>query len=238
MPDLVMMVPSRGRPQHAVELAEAFAATCTADTDLWVVVDHDDPEATEYARLLDSYDVMVATSTAYRSGPGMVPALNQAALYVAEQIRPAAVGFMGDDHRPRTVGWDAAFLRSLKARLPALVYGNDLFQRGNLPTQVAMSTEIVEVFRWMAPPVLRHLFADDFWLDLGHGAAAIEYLPGVVIEHMHPAAGKAVMDGGYETVNAPTSHRRDQTAYHRWVDAGGLAACVAAVNQLKGVGSE
>ena len=47
MADLVVVVPSRGRPARARALVEAFEATCTADTELVFAVDEDDPHGAE-----------------------------------------------------------------------------------------------------------------------------------------------------------------------------------------------
>jgi hypothetical protein len=43
MPDLVVIVPTRGRPEAAAALAEAFRETCAADTTL-VLVEREDDE--------------------------------------------------------------------------------------------------------------------------------------------------------------------------------------------------
>ena len=55
----------------------------------------------------------------------------------------------------------------------------------------------------MVPPGMIHLYFDNFWLDFGRAMGKITYLPDVIIEHMHPAVGKAVLDAGYQEVNAP-----------------------------------
>ena len=93
------------------------------------------------------------------------------------------------------------------------MYGNDLFQRGNLPTQVAMSTAVVRALGHMAPPTLTHLYVDDYWLALGKSAGCITYLPDVIVEHCHPVAGKAEWDAGYARVNDRAMYDRDAAAF-------------------------
>jgi hypothetical protein len=119
---------------------------------------------------------------------------------------------MGDDHRPRHIGWDESYLEALRER-PGMVYGNDLIQGAHLPTQIAMSASVVRALGHMAPPTLTHLYVDNYWLALGRAAGCITYLPDVVIEHMHPVAGKAAVDEGYSRVNAPEMYERDSAAF-------------------------
>ena len=221
MTDLVVVVPSRGRPAAARELAQAFAQTCTADTRLVFAVDDNDPTRDDYP-----------DGTAVFPSRSMGEALNLGAKLVA----PAAfaVGFMGDDHCPRTYGWDDAYLEALRELGTGIAYGDDLLQGERLPTQCAMTSDIVRALGYMVPPTLTHLYMDNFWLTLGHKAGCIRYLPGVVVEHRHPFAGKAQMDPGYERVNSGEMYHRDQAAFTQYVDSGGLAGDVAKVQALRG----
>jgi hypothetical protein len=140
---------------------------------------------------------------------------------------------MGDDHMPRTVGWDAAYLEALRELGTGLVYGNDLLQGSSLPTQVAMTTDIVRALGYMAPPDLTHLYVDNFWRDLGRSAGCLRYLPDVIVEHRHPAAGKAQWDAGYARVNNSAMYEHDATAYEQYIGAGELHAAVDVVKMLR-----
>jgi hypothetical protein len=113
-----------------------------------------------------------------------------------------------------------------------IVYGDDLLQRDRLPTQCAVTADIVRVLGWMAPPTLTHLAVDDWWLRLGQQADCIRYLPAVVVEHMHPVAAKAAWDAGYARVNSPGMYQRDLRELDRLVrDA--LPAAADAVRSLR-----
>jgi len=213
--DLVVIVPSRGRPEAARELLAAFKDTCTADTRVVFAIDADDETARQYVDVGGLWaHVAPAPST-------MVKTLNFAASIFAsyrqgDAAHPPAVGFMGDDHRPRTVGWDQAYLEALRELGTGIVYGDDLLQGENLPTQVAMTSDIVRALGYMAPPALTHLFVDDFWRDLGRAADCLRYLPEVVVEHLHPIAGKAEWDEGHKRVNAASMYAADRVAYTRY----------------------
>lgn len=223
MADLVVVVPSRGRPAAARELADAFQATCTAATELVFAVDEDDPTLGEYSGIPRDL-ANASTERSAQVSVGVVPesksmvyALNVIASYVTIPPNanggPFAVGFMGDDHRPRTNGWDTAYLETLRELGTGIVYGNDLLQCRNLPTQCAMTADIVKTVGYMAPPSLTHLYVDNYWLALGTQADCIRYLPDVIVEHRHPVAGKNQWDEGYERVNHPGMFAKDETAF-------------------------
>lgn len=214
--DLTMIVPTRGRPDNLWQLWLAFRDTTTADTRLVAVVDDDDPYLPAYEHRVDwaAGDPRLTLLVGPRLRLGGT--LNAAAPVYAEQSR--AVGFLGDDHRPRTVGWDRRYLDALGELGTGIVYGNDLIQGEALPTQVAMTSDIVLVTGHMVPPGLVHLWCDNAWLALGQALGAIRYLPDVVVEHMHPIAGRAEWDQGYAEVNADAVFDADRATFEQWRD--------------------
>ena len=256
MADLVVIVPSRGRPGAVKPLIEAFGDTVTDNaTCLMFALDADDAALPDYLEALDPHmihadgmymslgDPEVAVNIGDEPG-SMVVALNWAARCLArlpddqyDEIdgeAPFAIGFMGDDHRPRTKGWDEAYLDALHEMGTGIVYGNDLLQGENLPTQCAMTSDIVRALGWMALPSLTHLFVDNVWKVIGNGAGCLRYLPDVVVEHMHPVAGKAGWDEGHVRVNAPEMYERDQTAFTQWLRTS-MVEDVAKVRALRTV---
>ncbi|GGN56145.1 hypothetical protein GCM10011579_016890 [Streptomyces albiflavescens] len=218
MPNLTVIVPSRGRPHTVPQLAAAFRDTCTADTRLLLAVDEDDPEYPVYRDAVGEAGAAGFPVQLVSQPRGtMVTALNRAArLLLDEAVVPDAIGFMGDDHRPRTQGWDTAYLDALAA-LPGIVYGNDLIQGAKLCSQFAVTTGIVRRLGHMAPPVLTHLYMDNYWLVLGQEAGCITYLPEVIVQHLHPLGGTAEWDDGYQRVNAPLMYARDRAAFEHYL---------------------
>ncbi|MFU0241666.1 glycosyltransferase family 2 protein [Streptomyces scabiei] len=216
MSSLTVVVPSRGRPHTVAQLAEAFRVTCTERTWLLFAVDEDDPEYLAYRDAVGEASIAGLRVQLVAQPKGtMVSALNHAARHLLAApgpVVPTAIGFMGDDHRPRTEGWDRGYLTALQAGA-GIVYGNDLLQGANLPTQCAISAPIVRALGHMAPEVLTHLYVDNYWRDLGRATGCLSYLPDVVVEHLHPAAGKAPWDDGHRRVNRPSMYDRDRTAY-------------------------
>jgi hypothetical protein len=123
---------------------------------------------------------------------------------------------MGDDHLPRTQGWDKAFIQALKHNA-GIAYGDDLLQGENLPTAYATTREVVDELRGMTFPGCIHLYFDNFVKQLGIDLKSLKYLPDVIIEHLHPAAGKAKLDEGYERVNQPLWYEQDLLTLQKYV---------------------
>lgn len=207
--DLVVLIPTRGRPDNAVALEKAFVETNTKAARFYIV-DFNDETRSQYSWKLPVESVIMI----HNETGGMAYPLN----YIARQF----IGefdnfvFMGDDHRPRTANWDEKFVEELYTGSD-IVYGNDLFQGSNLPTAVAMSSEIVEALRGMVPDTQRHLYLDNFWLKLGQDLGKIKYLPDVIIEHCHAFNGKAPMDENYARVNAPQVYSADKVAFDNYI---------------------
>jgi len=210
---MCVVVPSRGRPENAERLAQAFKDT-GAEADLYIVIDNDDPKWNEYAKS-ENYKKLPADN---KTG-GCAKSLNTGAVLLLDITKYPLYDyfvFMGDDHLPRTAGWDKAFIQALGTNT-GIVYGDDLLQGANLPTAYGMSRDLVNELRGMTFPGCVHLFFDNFVKQLGLDLEYLKYLPDVIIEHMHPIAGKAQMDEGYERVNQPKWYEKDLLTLQRYL---------------------
>lgn len=215
MDDLLVLVPTRGRPQSAVRMVEAWEKTDTMNARLTFVTDDDDPELEAY-RTLATEGVIKGLVTLPAPGvPGITIPLNRAATIFQDTAK--VIGFMGDDHAPRTTGWEDRVIEAADTCCPRVVYGNDLFQGAALPTAAFVPSRMIRAMGFMSPPVLRHLYVDNFWLQLGRDLGGLRYLPEVVIEHLHPAAGKAPMDDRYRAVNARAVDDADRAAFEAYM---------------------
>lgn len=228
--DLLVIIPTRGRPASVPAIVEAWDAT-GATADLLFAVDTDDPELAAYkaaaARLKGDGRIRFT----YGKRRRLVGTLNQQAVKAAKGYRFLA--FMGDDHRPRpaAVPWDARIRECLSGG-PGIVYGNDLLQGEAMATAVAMTSDIITTLGYMAPPTFVHLCIDLVWVEWGKGMERITYLPDMVIEHLHPAAGKAQGDAVYEECNSREQVGADGAAYYAYRDEGGLEADLAKLRKL------
>jgi len=210
-PELTIFVPTRGRPDNLADFAGEFYRYASCRTKVVFVFDEDDRDLARYISKNDNrWEYYVAGVTRR----GMVGALNEAFRHYAKSGKLGfAVGFMGDDHRPRTPDWDKSYIDVLRGLQTGFVYGNDLFQFDRIPTQISFTTDIALAVGYMCPPEMDHLCVDVVWKDWGTAIDKIQYLEDVVIEHMHPLAGKNKNDKQYRAVNSNFMARHDNDAY-------------------------
>jgi hypothetical protein len=69
----------------------------------------------------------------------------------------------------------------------------------------------------MVPPDMIHLYLDNFWMKLGNDLGKLRYISEVVLEHLHPMAGKAEWDEGYREVNAIEVYSADFKAFDNYI---------------------
>lgn len=203
MRELLVIIPSRGRPETVAQVAsDFFDNRWTNSVDLMFATDDDQPEYPDFP------------GVQFRRGPRlrMCGTLNAAAVEQCDNYK--YIGFLGDDHRTRTPGWDEKVIAALENH--NVVYGNDLIWGEGLPTAVFLRSEVIQKLGYMAPPALIHLYLDNFWLNLGR-ATSIQYLPDVIIEHLHPSVGKAEWNESYLEVNDQALYRHDEDAFTNYM---------------------
>lgn len=224
MPDLAIIIPTRGRPENIRKVIAAWDFTgAWADADMILAVDANDPEIRGYRSVLAGAEhrqalypggVMLAEYSAWQP---MVPKLNTTALGLALGNRDyRALGFAGDDHLPRTIGWAGRYLAVLDELGTGMVYGDDGYQGIKLSTEWAVTADVVRALGGMVPAPVDHLYCDNAMMDLFGGAGALRHLPEIRIEHMHPVAGKAASDAQYDRVNGSVQYRDDRAKYESW----------------------
>src|SRR6185369_11289535 len=185
--EAVYLVPTRGRPSNAIRLAMAWADVTSPSTHLQFILDDDDPELEEYKEKLahpavDQFRFGFQIGERRRLGG----TLNYWAPKYANHFD--FIGFMGDDHIPRTPQWD----------------------------QRLMQSQVVKTLGYMVPPGLVHLYMDNTWKDWGIATDSLVYNGAVVIEHLHPIAGKAEWDDRYREVNAGSVYVADEATYNAY----------------------
>ncbi len=205
MKKFLTIVPTRNRNVKSKELAEEFFKT-SKNSDLLLGLDEDDQH---------TYDRI--DGVLYEVNPRM--RLNGTLNHLAKKYctQYDYICFMGDDHRPRTEDWDMLLYESIKDKKYGIAYGNDLIKFHKLPTAVFLDSKIIQELGFMAPPVLTHLFLDDFWRDLGNKLNTLVYSPDVIIEHMHYIRGKSELDQIYEEVNSKEMKNKDKDAYEKYL---------------------
>lgn len=235
MTDLAILTPTRGRPERFAGLVEAVARTRGTVAQIWAGMDDDDPAdyfAPGYLGSVVGSEMVVAERGPRRSLSAWTNDLAQMALQAPDP--PRYLASLGDDHRPRTPGWDRRLAEAIeRAGGSGFAYGNDLLQGVNMPTAWIVSADVVAELGWMMLPSCAHMYVDNAVLELGRAAGAITYRPDVIVEHLHPLAGKAGWDASYRESNAQERYAADRAAFEAW-KATGLAGDAARVRALIG----
>lgn len=230
MTDMAVLVPTRSRPHQIPQILQAWDETgAWGVADLCFIIDGDDPAYLEYLRQMTKN--LAAQRFIIPTWQPMVMKLNRAAVRAAKTY--SVVAFMGDDHLPRTLGWANKLYTHGMTQRPSIAYGPDGFHGIKLPTWWSMSSDIINALGKMVPADVQHLFCDNSIKSLGERSETLTYLEDVIIEHMHPYAGKAQMDAQYERVNRPQQYLRDQVKMSEWL-TGQMQQDVAAVQALRG----
>lgn len=214
-----VIVPSARRPGSARRLAGKFLDTAAdSAAALILAVDDDDPELPGYRAVRDAHPwirLREIKDSPHRIGP-IINAV--AAELLDGEHPPDFIGFMGDDHLPRTRGWVQELTAELRAR-PGVAYGNDLHQRDALPTACIISAPLADALGYLVPPGMGHLFLDDFWKRLGEHTH-LAYRDDVIVEHLHPDAGKAEHDLTYARAGRDSgTWYADDAAYEQYLNA-------------------
>jgi hypothetical protein len=175
--DLLVIIPSRGRPDQFAEVCGLIAKTARAQTDVFLCLDDDDPARPGYLAMAPLEQPTVLAQTGPRLS--MAAWTNKIAMAQAGNYR--ALASIGDDHYPRTDGWDGQLLAALDEHGPGIAYPDDCNPRnyttGPMVTAPVISSGIVTALGWMCHPGMSHYYcvvpetlvltADLRWVPIG-----------------------------------------------------------------------
>ena len=218
--DLLVIVPSRSRPQNIARLLDSVHETAKMKTHVHVGVDDDDPELERYRYVMGK---AAKPGDELTVGPrkGLTGWTNQIAMAAAEEY-PYLASF-GDDMIPRTPGWDKALVRGIERMgNTGITYPWDSV-REDIPEACVISSDIVKTLGWFAHPDLNHWYIDNVWADLGRGIGRIRHLRAVAVEHQWKA-DQTSKDSGQKLA-------ADREAYYSWRKTG-MADDIAVLRKL------
>jgi len=202
---LLMICPSRGRPDKLARMLKTWRETTFGYSDIIVVLDSDDESP---------YPVEKDVTYIVEERRNTPRTINE---HVMSRIdNYVGMAFTADDIRYRTKGWDKTIVETIKkANSWAFVYGNDGYHDNTLGTHPAMGAKLVKALGWVHREEFHHLFQDLILRDvMGRVGNVSYYLPDVIIEHMHPTAGKGVLDSTYAAYWNKEAYEHDSSLYH------------------------
>lgn len=192
-------------------MLKSVQATARKAVQVLFLVDPDDPTLPSYSGL---------PVTVLPEPMGYTRALNHAAEQLWDTV--PILGAFGDDVIFSSPRWDDEVRRTLAT--PGIAYGDDLIHGKNHPSAVFMSSVIAKALGWLALPATTHQWADDAWKSLGQQAGCLRFMERVIVEHEHPAVGKADWDDTYKAVFNDQRAASDYAGFMGWVESGGLEA--------------
>jgi hypothetical protein len=225
--DLLVIVPSRGRPQGVARLLDSVHETSRLATHVHVAVDSDDGKLPQYEAVMakagGEHDVL-------ETGPrkGLCAWTNEVAVRRAGEY--PFLASLGDDMVPRTPGWDAALVRAITDMGGTGFSHPWTGTREDIPEAVVMSGGIVAALGWMCLPGVAHWYLDDAWRDLGRGAGCIRHCRAVAVGHLRAEMGLAPKDA--TTAESAERLSGDRDAYWAWRH-GRMAGDIATVLGLR-----
>jgi hypothetical protein len=209
--DLLIITPTRGRPKNLARLLDSIHELKRLETHVYAAVDNDDPEVGQYQHVIHKAgqpgDVLDIDARL-----GLAAWTNKVAVQEAGNYKYLAS--FGDDHVPRTRGFDKALCRGIEDMGgTGFTYPWDGV-REDIPEAVVMSSDIVQELGWMCLPSLEHYYVDNVWDNLGRGTGRIRHLRAVAVDHVNAASGQVPGDATY--AGASEKYAADKAAYKAW----------------------
>lgn len=181
-----LLCPSRGRPAQLAAMWRSAACNATThDVELVARLDDDDPDLAAYGHT----DV---PALSFITGPRSL--LSDCWNEAATAARGDILMHCGDDIRFRTHGWDRLIADAFPRDGVALVHGRDGFQDAALGTHGFVTRRWVDTVGYFVPPLFSSDYNDTWLNDVADRIGRRVYVPEVLTEHMHPAAGKGEWD--------------------------------------------
>lgn len=213
-----VLIPSRGRPENIKRFMRAVEET-EANVDVYVGIDADDSKSEDYWYASLQHLQLYVNESEERQRFG--PTLNRLVDFILSETLSDEnyqyIMWCGDDHVPRSKGWDKAYADKLDELKTGIVYGNDLVMGENIATQLCMTRNIPEALGYAVPEGFTHLYIDNYFMELGKSVDKLVYIPEVIVQHMHPCAGTAQEDLTYREANSQENWTNDKIRFEKYL---------------------
>ena len=208
MKRLLVICPTRERPNRLAEMVESFKINTSDQATLVTIVDDDDPLVKEYIDLSKKLQFICRV----RPRKTVIEHLNWTFFCSSNYSYYSS---SSDDYIYKTLDWDKKLTKAIDGN--GIAYGNDLCAGENIPTTSIISGEIVRALNWLQLPTLTHLCGDLVYKSIGKRLKCLHYCPDVIIEHNHFMNRKAEKDASYCRTNSKEMYLKDHEAYEHWL---------------------
>jgi hypothetical protein len=207
MADLLVMVPTRGRPAQCGRLLESFRET-TDRADLCFILDPDQEDLYAEVEWGEAAHGVLAPRATLREK------LNQTAAAFRDSYD--ALLWCGDDHVFRTKSWDTLMLAALEDMGGhGWVYPQTV-RRQDVPEIWMCDTGLARHLDWFFPPAVNHYYADNIIAELGKRSGLIRNCPEAVVEHLHYSTDPGIEHDQVYSEAEGTYGQADLKAFNQW----------------------
>jgi hypothetical protein len=214
---LLVMIPTRSRPEQCKRLIESFDKT-TDDADLLFLTDADD----------DSYEGMDWKGHACivtDPRPTMVQKLNSAAMQFIDDYDRMA--WYADDNEFVTPHWDTLMQKTMdEMGGSGWVYSWD-HRRYDIPETWMVSTDIVREMGWFANPLMNLYYVADSIAIISKRASLLRFCREADIPHHHYEVDPDVKRDETYQEHERLFGARDQITWQAWSSSNQVAALVS-----------
>ncbi len=218
---LLLLCPSRGRPQKILEMIESVKTTADLEyTDLVVLLDKDDTSLQSYFRLIPQW---VRIKVYDRQGDKTLTTeiINR----VFEELNDYAYySVTNDDIVYKTKGWDKGLSQPLKISCGQddtmlEKYGKEnaaYIQPHLFPITSVIDGDIPRALGWLQFPPLVHSCGDNIWFWIGRRSDCLYTNDSYHTDHNSPYFDKGEEDETYKKCNA-FDNKQDYYTYKEWL---------------------
>jgi hypothetical protein len=190
-----ILLPTRNRPNNLIRLKNNILETASNinDIELCIYIDDDDVESIPALE-----DIAGSINTNAVQGNRILGSQMYNELFKISN--GDIIMFAADDILFKTPNWDL-FVKT-KFELATddkilFIFGNDGFQNGRIGTHGFIHRHWIEILGYVLPPKLASAYTDEWITELSRRVNRDLYCPDLIIEHLHPAIGKAKSDETY-----------------------------------------
>lgn len=215
MPRLLMICPTRNRPDKVMDMLASFKKTRTF-ADIVFYVACDDPRYDEYVLNLTDENVV------YGDRLPIVSIFN----LLSQNDGYDYFGDINDDHIFHTEGWDRIFVDAIETRGQGwgIAFGTEKNTPAEQPSGMAISAKCISALGYYINPIFEHLFIDWYIREVYKPLGLLLKCPEVHIEHKHWTFGKADIDQNYkELYQNENNYKRQENIYHKWYNENRIA---------------
>ena len=176
----------------------------------------DNPDAIEHIFGIDADDaqampLMVTRHCLVSGKGGPVEAWNEAAKHSRGEILIQ----LSDDWQP-IQGWDTLIIDAIgDTSKPSVLAISDGYRTDQLLCMAILTRARYKDQGYLFHPEFFSMFSDNYFTDRAYADNVVIMAKDIVIEHLHPAFGKAEVDETYARSNAPANYEAGLATYER-----------------------